>query len=183
MVLTKPMEKFVLHVSGPSCVGKSTLVSALRKEYEWGYLVSYDKLKWFFEQYHRDTHKALVNTLVQEYFAICCQNNVPQIFFEYWMRDKETYERLAHIASKHGYTLISINLSAPTEVLQERFAQRLESVKKRGSRISLTNEALFLEVIEKVKNEMYVPPTAHDFDTSVISEEELITSVRQILQH
>jgi len=57
------MKKFVIHIAGPGCSGKSSLSRALGDAFPGLYTVAFDKLKWQLSDYHRDKDSDLIKDI------------------------------------------------------------------------------------------------------------------------
>jgi hypothetical protein len=90
------------------------------------------------------------------------------------MRDEAEFMRYKSIADKHGYVMVSVKLTAPTEVLLERFRERVTRAAAAGSNISVTDEALYRKNLEW---EPYVPEDTETFDSSIMSADEIADRV------
>ena len=87
-----PPQKIVIHLSGPSCSGKSTLNQALGEKLPGLYTVSYDKQKWQLAGYDRDR-----NT----YEFIAKKGISMQL--DFFFRRETDYRHCKDIAEKFGY--------------------------------------------------------------------------------
>lgn len=171
----------MIHISGHSCTGKSTIFRMLQEQYPGCYFVSYDKQKWLLAGYQRDRDTLTVRQIVYGLFETVCKLGLPilQDFGFLESRDVPEYEQYKKILDQYGYRVVSVMLTAPQEVLVERFRQRVENAKKMGTRISVDNEALFIANLEK---KIWI--AAEDtltFDTSVMSAEEICKAIQEKL--
>jgi predicted kinase len=164
---------FVLHLSGHSCAGKSTLEKALAEKMPGTYIISFDKAKWQLAGYDRNKDGPLVDELVLGFYKVACERQVP-IIFDFYFRDESRYSACRKIAEQHGYTFASVELTAPLEVRLERFHKRVAEAKSLGSKISVTDDVVFLE---NAKKNFYLPENTPSFDTSTIDIEEIATRI------
>lgn len=170
-------ERFAIHLAGPSCSGKSSIFKELIEKLPDTYLVSYDKMKWQISHYHRDKHKPIIKELVVGLFDVVCQKKLP-ILLDAFIEDEKEYAEYNQIAEYHGYLFLSIELTAPIEVLLARFHERVANVTQQGIKISVTDEATFLTQTSK-------RPFIHEgtpvFDTSVANPESIVNSIIELL--
>ncbi len=171
------MQKFIVQIIGPSCSGKSTLVSELGKVFPGVYNVAYDKLKWQLAGYHRDQHRELVRQLELGVFEVTCKMGLP-ILLEALIRDQAEFDEYKTLADKFGYQIISVALTAPQEILLTRFRERIVSAKATGGRVSVTDEALYLSNLQRPVFMLVGTPV---FDTSVMSTEEIVDEVSKLI--
>ena len=171
------MEKFIIQLIGHSCTGKSTLERELSQKLPGTYKVSYDGLKWKLSGYNRDKHSSLIKKITLGLFEVVCQKSLP-ILLSAAISTKEEYDSYKKIADKHGYNFISIKLTAPTDVCLARFRERVEDAKRTGTKITVTDEALFLNNISR---DFYIPENASTFNTSTMKFDDIADKVIEIL--
>ncbi len=170
--------KFVLQLSGPSCSGKSTIEAALGERLPGTYLVSYDKLKWQLFGYHRDTDRETIKDLLFGFYEVVCENGL-NVFTDTYLRDEEEYLSYREIAEANGYAFVSVRITAPEDVLIERFRERVAKATAAGSKtISVTDEATYRK---NLTMPAYAPPDARVFDTSVRSVDEIVEDILNLL--
>ena len=162
-------KKFIISFVGVPCAGKSTAAKHLAEKLPDIYFVSYDKQKWLLSGFDRHKHYGLVKQITFGLFEMVCQSGTP-IQLEYF-RTEEEYQKCVETANKYGYKLICVELTAPREVLLERFRERVADSKITGNQISITTEDLFIENIDAG---YYCPPNTVSFDTSKTSDEEIV---------
>jgi predicted ABC-type ATPase len=172
--MTPPLNLFVVHLAGPSTSGKSSVFRALAEKLERDiYTVSYDKLKWGLNTYHRNKHKALIKELVIDFFEVTCHKHLP-IFLDAFIENELEYQNYKRIAEENGYVFISVELTAPLGVLLTRFRERVENAKLTGGKISITDENIFLSETSK---RPFVHENTPVFDTSVESLETITETI------
>lgn len=169
---------FVVHLIGPSTSGKSSIFEALGKKLPMEiYSISFDKMKWQLVNYHRDKHRHLIKDLVVGFFELVCDKRVP-IFLDCHIKNSTEYNHFKQIAGKNGYVFLSIELTAPLEVLLTRFRERVESSRLTGSKLSVATEDVFLA---ETSRRPYVPEDTLIFDTSEESIETVAEAIIGLL--
>src|SRR3989344_7775858 len=113
------MQKFAIHIAGPSCSGKTTLSNALGEKFPGLYMLSFDKLKWQLAGYNRDQHSNLIKNIELGVFEVICKQAIP-LTLNYFCQNTQEYATLQNIAGQNGYKFISVELTAPKEVLLAR---------------------------------------------------------------
>jgi hypothetical protein len=83
-----------------------------------------------------------------------------------------------NIATENGYVFISIELSAPIDILLERFRERVKDAKLNGKKISITDESFFLA---KTSRRPYVPENTPIFDTVKNDKNEIVEEIIELL--
>ena len=175
-------KKFIVHISGPGCSGKSTLAQALGEKFPGTYLVAYDKLKWQLSGYDRNgtdhrRQREIINEIEWELVEQLCRKSIP-IATDVFLHDEKESLRLQTVAEKYGYTLMFFELTAPREVLLERFRGRVKNVKERGTKVSLTDEGQY---VERLSMKCFVPTDTPVFDTSVIDVKNIADKITDML--
>lgn len=171
-------QKFVLHLSGASCSGKSTIGALLAESLPGIYVVSHDKLKWQLSGYERDKDMPLMRKILQGFFEVVCKQGV-SVLLDAIVRNEEDYQYFKDVAEANGYRFISVKLTAPKEVLLKRFRERIENGKKNNIKISITSEELFLANIE---NEFFTPEGTPTFDTSEANPAEVVSEILALVR-
>lgn len=168
---------FVLHLSGHSCAGKSTLSGVLEEKLAGTYAIAYDRMKWQVFGYDPGKDGPLVDRLVLGLFEVACRQRIP-ILLDFYFKDEEEYLSCREIAEGYGYDFISVELTAPLEVRLKRFHDRVADAKETGTKISVTDEAVFLRNAAKT---FYLPAGTPSFDTSTMSMPEIAERVLGLL--
>lgn len=167
---------FVLHLSGPPCSGKTTLENALSEKFPGAYIVSFDRMKWQLAGYDRNKDGPLVDDLVMGLFEVVCRKQIP-ILLDFSFESEAEYAACRQGAERQGYKFLSVELTAPTEVLLQRFHERIENAKRTGVKITITSDPEFLETAAK---KFYLPPDTPVFDTSKTGIDEIVQKFTRI---
>lgn len=170
-------QKFIIHLTGRSCAGKSTLSKLLSQKFPDMFTVDYDHLKWQFGGYHRDQHKALVKDITLGLFEIVCSKSIP-VQLDLFAYSQEEFDAIKQIAEKFGYKFTSIYLTAPNNILLERFRERVVSAKKAETKISITDENLFKS---RLAEDYFVAKESHVFDTSKMDPNAILDQVLKLI--
>ena len=171
------MKKIVIHLIGHSCAGKSTIQGKLEEKIKNVYSLCYDKTKRQLPDYNRDIHKPLIKNLMQGFFETICKNKLSIILINP-IKNKKEYDYYKKIAKNFGYSFYSFQINSPKEVLLSRFRDRIKSVKAENKKISVMDEKLFLENLDK---KYYTPDDTESFDSSCLSPEEIVKKILNIL--
>jgi predicted kinase len=171
-------KKFVIHFVGYSCTGKSSLEKILKEKVPGSYVVAYDKQKWLLAGYNRNKDAPLIKEITKGFFEVVCKIGNPILLLG-MISTEDEYESYKKIAAEYGYDFISIQLTAPQEVLLDRFRKRVENAKLADSTtISVTDEKVFLENLSKP---FFVPQNIASFDTSVFTPEYVADKVLELI--
>ena len=169
--------KFIM-LNGHSCGGKSTIVKRLMAERGRLYQLSYNSQKWLFSKYSHATHHEDVLTLLLAIAESVC--GVKYDIISDGGLFRETREKLFDIARRHGHEITEINLEASFEVLEKRFADRLESTKVDPTRkISNTSKDRFKELYDIYEAEKN--PSAITLHTDEQDIDAVFRTVQEII--
>ncbi len=169
-------KKFVIHLSGPSCSGKSTTKDELEKRFQGMYTVSFDKLKWQLAGYHRDKDIPLVKKITAGLFEVVCKLGIP-VLLDGFFRGEDDYWESRKMAESLGYNFVTIKLNAPREVLLARFRDRVQKSIQMNTKISVTDEDIFLK---NLSQEYYTPEGTPVFDTSKVTSAEVADQIAKL---
>ena len=158
--------EFLLLVNGPSCGGKSTVSKILLEKYGNIFNAKGDHIKWLISDYDAPTHRGVVHEMTIELIKIALANGL-SVLKEGGLFESE---KLVQIANEHNVPFFVSNISAPREVLDARFLERIES-KKNGAKISNVDPKRFNELYEMYLNTKIESPL--EFDSSKQSPEEI----------
>ena len=170
--------KFVIHLAGRSCSGKSTVAELLSQRLPGIFTVDYDHIKWQLAGYHRDEHRADIEAIGQAMYYSACERGLP-VLLKLFSHNQGTFNSFKKIASNHDYKFIPIYLTAPDEVLIDRFRKRVANAKKMGTRVSNTDEGLFRSWL---KLDYFQSPEAKVFDTSKIGVAEIAEQIIDLVK-
>ncbi|MBI2064539.1 MAG: AAA family ATPase [Candidatus Yanofskybacteria bacterium] len=170
-------KKFIIRLIGYSCTGKSSVEKILLDKLPGVYLVSYDSLKWNLSNYDRDRDLALIKDIALGLFESVCRNSVPVLLSAYISTEGE-YEVYKSIVNKYEYSLLEVRLTAPNEVLLSRFRERIKDADHAGTKISVTDEALFLKNLSKP---FFVPSGVNVYDTSILKPADIADRIIDLL--
>lgn len=166
--------KTVIHLIGHSCSGKSSLEKVLKEKLPGWYVVSYDKQKWQLAGYDRTKDSKLIKQITVGLLEVICKigNSILSLAL---LSSEDEYVTYKNIAVGYGYNFVSIELTAPRDVLLARFRERVESATlMKSTTISVTDENIFLENLSKP---FFIPQNIISFDTSVLSTDEIAEKV------
>ncbi len=171
-------QKFVIHLVGRPCSGKSTLESLIGEKVAESFRVDYDHLKWQLSDYHRDKHRDLVQRITRGLYETVCAQQVPLVLLNLFAHNEQDLADYKKIAESNGYKFISVLLTAPDEVLVERFRKRLEHAQKIGQKVSIVDEQTFRSWLA---TQYFFPSDAIEFDTSKVTMESVRDEILSIM--
>jgi adenylylsulfate kinase-like enzyme len=168
--------KTLLFLTGPSCAGKTTITKELMQLIPNTYLVSYDQLKLQLTGYDREEHRAVMRRLTMGYLEVVCSEGF-FVFVELWPFNDKDCAIMQTIADKYGYEVLSVNITAPDDILLERSRQRIAKAVEEGRKNSVMDIEIYREGLE-IKN--YLPKASLQIDTSRVSSSD---ATGKIMKH
>lgn len=168
------MEKTLILINGPTCVGKSAVITELGKLRTGFFHLSYDRVKWCFLDYKSGSHADEIYKMLTALMRECVEAGVSVI------KDGGLYKEkifpIVELAKEAGYKIVEVNLEAPKEILIKRFEDRIERSNKNGKEgFANLSEERFWEL-----NEMYESSKNTElktYDTSLMSSEEIAKDI------
>ena len=159
-------KQFILILDGPSCGGKTSAATILLDSFGGIFDAQSDRIKWLISDYSSSIHKDIVHEMTMETVKVALKNGL-SILKQGAMFGLEDVEK---IAKEFDVPVFVANISAPKEVLDERFCERIEA-RKQGARISNVDPVRFSEMCELYHETKMDTPL--EFDSSTQSPEEI----------
>lgn len=168
-------KQFFLIVNGPSCAGKSAVADYLCENYGSIFKANGDRIKWLISDYNRSVHKEVANDMLDSVIKVALYNGLSAL-------KEGTFEpeRYIKIADEFDVPLMVANISAPSEVLMERFQERIEA-KQNGAKISNTDPERLKELHQMYLNTKM--ETSLEFDSSRQSPEEISQAIVEYIRN
>ena len=163
-------KQFFLIVNGPSCGGKSTVSDVIFDRYHGIFKGKYDVLKWLISDYTSLPYRTMVTEMTHETMRIALSYGMSV------MKEGALYEpeKLINLAKEFNIPLFIVNVTAPKEILDERFQKRI-AAKKNGAKIANVDPARFEELYAMYLETKMSTPL--EFDSSKQSPEEIADSI------
>jgi predicted kinase len=169
-------KQFFLIINGPSCGGKSAVADALHDKYEGIFNAKSDRIKWLISDYNSSKHRGVVHEIVLEALKVALKNGLSVIKEGAIWKPEE----LIGIAEDYKAPLFIVNVSAPEDVLEKRFQERVEK-KKLGAQIANVDPERFRELNKMYLDSKMETPLEFDSSTQAASEmvEKIISHIRK----
>ena len=165
-------KQFLLILNGPSCGGKSNVSNILTERYGGIYNAKSDAIKWFISDYNPHVHRTAVYEMTLETIRVALKHGLSVI------KEGALYkpEKLIQIAQEYSIPVFIANVSAPKDVLEERFQERIESKEKnQNAKIANVDPHRFNELYEMyIETKMESPL---EFDSSKQTAEEITDNI------
>lgn len=168
-------KQFMLIVNGPSCGGKSATADIFFERYGGIFNAKGDHIKWLISDYDAEIYRGVVHEMTLELIEVALRNKLSVL------KEGALFEpgKLVQIAKDFNVPLFVANVSAPKNILEKRFLERIEA-KKKGAKIANIDPKRFWEL-----NEMYLATKVDsplEFDSSLRSPQEIADDISGYIQ-
>jgi tRNA uridine 5-carbamoylmethylation protein Kti12 len=165
-------KQFLLIINGPSCGGKTAVAKTLLDQYASIFNAQSDQIKWLVSDYDPNVHRGIIHEMILELIKVALKNKLSVL------KQGASYkpEILIQIAKDFNVPLFIANITAPKEILEKRFLERIEA-KKNGARVSNVDPKRFAEL-----NDLYQASKMDselEFDSSLQSPEEIAFAIAE----
>ena len=150
------MNQFILILNGPMVGGKTSAVEAIMNQYKKVFRLSANKIKFLISDYTPDRDRALVHASLLLIAEKMLEGGMSLLLEGGSVMQGNLNTKLKELGEKHGVKVTTINIEAPLETLKKRFEERVMNSITRGTKISVTDEAGFMERYEaylKIKDQ------------------------------
>ncbi|MEI8223650.1 MAG: hypothetical protein WCG20_00840 [bacterium] len=167
--------QFILVLHGPSCGGKSTVSDIIFKKYGGIFKGKSDTIKRLISDYDNTIHHDLVGIMTIETMRVALEHGLSV------MKEGGLYglDEMVALSQTHQIPLFIANISAPWEILLERFDQRIASPIP-GVKIN-TDHTKFKEIFDTYHATKIDSPLT--FDSSIQSPDEIVTVIISTITH
>jgi hypothetical protein len=139
------MNQFILIINGPNVGGKTSAVESIMNQYKKVFRLSANKIKFLISDYTPDRDRMLVHEAVILVGEKMLEGGMSLLVEGGSLMQGKMNERLEELGKKHGVKVTVVNVEAPLPVLLKRFDERVMNSITRGSKISVTDEAGFMQ--------------------------------------
>lgn len=169
------MQPYIINLFGYSCTGKSTVVDVLRSEIKGLYTVDVDVIKLQLSGYYwkNDRDKAL--ELTTGMLNVAVDQKLPILFLMAPFTSSDEFNHRMRHAVESGYRIINIEMTAPEEVLIERYKARLADWSSHHTPKTLE------EYIDVLHTPYHRPEKTIRYDSSEQTPEEIAGAIKQLL--
>ena len=139
------MNQFILIINGPNVGGKTSAVESIMNQYKKVFRLSANKIKFLISDYTPERDRTLVHESVLLIADKMLAGGMSLLVEGGSVMQGRLNENLEELAKKHDIKVTIINIEAPLPVLLKRFEERVMNSITRGSKISVTDEAGFMQ--------------------------------------
>ena len=179
-MLDLAVEPFMLVLHGPICGGKTHFARFLGKHARL-FVVGSDKIKWCISDYSIKKYggTGIVNTLMYRLIEEAVLQGFPIVVEGNLRLRRERLSDLADLCARHNMTFLEVNVEAPIEEVEKRFARRLEHSNKAGIRLAEKSLSNVAKRYRRYLNDR--DPALPTLDTSTMSMQEMARAVEALL--
>lgn len=127
----KQNNPFLIIISGPMGVGKTTVARLLHEKLERTALLSYDQIKWFVSDFNSDNADFQLTFRIEKVMIREYLTSGVSVILEKAFSEKELIDDLKFLAEELSASVFIYQLEAPLEVVKERINQRPPSSKRK----------------------------------------------------
>ena len=172
------MSQFTLFVNGPVCSGKTSTIDEIMSKYKKVFRLSQNKIKWLISDYTPDRDRAVVQKSLLLVAEEMLKNGMSLILEGGSVTQGSMNQALEEISKKYGVKTVYVNIEAPMDVLKARFADRVKDSIERGTRLSFTDDAGYMQ-----RYDAYMAIKGNDpvLDSGTYSAEEIAKQIMTII--
>jgi predicted kinase len=167
-------QQILINIFGPSTAGKSTITELLQEHMERLYTVDFDVVKRQLAGYDWKHDSATATDITYDTLASAAKARLPILALLPPPTRQDAYDRIAVTAKEWHYRLLNIEITAPDEVLIERYQERLRNVEASGTKWKFKT---IDEFKTKLKAGYYRPDNTTTFDSSTMSPDEIYSGL------
>lgn len=165
---------YIIYLFGPSASGKSTTADLLQDSISTLDVIDFDIIKRQIPHYDwsQHAHNGKVMTLDKLKLDSITEDKILLLFPT--AKSKDEYEMVNSIATNTHRKLINIQITAPNEVLIERYENRLANIDplKKDWKFKTLDE-----FTTKLTEPYYIPPDTYLFDSSNTSPQDIVDGI------
>lgn len=169
----------IINIFGPSSAGKSTIAELLQGHIERLYTVDFDVVKRQLAGYYWKRDRNVSEQITFDTLISATKAELPILALLPPPKQKEAYERIVAVAEESGYSLINVEITAPKEVLIERYQDRLQKIQESGTTWKFKTLDEFKANLDVV---YYRPDNTITFDSSIKSPDNIFQDIKNKIE-
>lgn len=170
---------FIIYLFGPSAAGKSTTADILKNSINNLDVIDFDIIKRQIPHYdwERHAYEGQMMTLDKLKLDVITEDKILLLMPS--SKNKDEYELIRSIAREQNRRLINIHITAPNEILIERYKERLLHIdpSKKDWKFKTLDE-----FITKIQEPYFVPDNAETFDSSTTTVEDIARRIIELTE-
>jgi adenylate kinase family enzyme len=170
---------YIIYLFGPSASGKSTVTDILQQSIDNLEVIDFDTIKRQIPGYDWTLHAQAGRSMTLDKLKLAITEVGKILLLMPPPRNLDEYELIHSIAKAQNYTLINVEITAPKEVLVQRYKDRLahiESDKKEWKFKTLD------EFIRKLDEPYYIPEDTNSFDSSTTNPDDTAAAILALIK-
>ncbi len=173
------MKQFILIIDGPICSGKTFVIDHIMANYKKVFRLSPNKIKFLISDYTPDRDRPTVHACITAIAEKMLEAGMSLVLEGGSVAQGNLNQSLHEIATKRGMKVTTVNIEAPIDVLKQRFNERVAISISRGKKISVIDDAGFMERYNAylaIKDQ-----GQKTFDSSTQQPEEIVKEILEII--
>lgn len=139
------MNQFILILNGPIMGGKTYTAEALMSQQKKIFRLSANKIKFLISDYTPERDRKVVHESLLMIAEKMLEHGMSLLLEGGSVMQGNLNNILVELGKKHDIKVIFVNIEAPLPVLLKRFDERVLKSTMRGTKISVTTEAQFMD--------------------------------------
>lgn len=139
------MNQFILIINGPMVGGKTSALEAILSQQKKVFRVSPNKIKFLISDYTPDRDRELVHECTYLVAEKMLEGGMSLVVEGGSVMQGSLNDRLNQLGEKHNIKVTTVNIEAPLELLKKRFEERVMNSITKGTKISVIDEAGFMQ--------------------------------------
>lgn len=170
---------FVIYLFGPSAAGKSTTADILKSSINNLDVIDFDIIKRQIPHYDWEQHAYEGRTLTIDKLKLDGMTEDKILLLMPSSKNKDEYELIQSIAQAQNKRLINVRITAPNEILIERYKERLSHIdpSKKDWKFKTLDE-----FITKIQEPYFVPDNATTFDSSTTTAKDIARRIIELTE-
>lgn len=169
--------KVIINIFGPSTAGKSTIANELQEHIKRLYTVDFDVVKRQISGYHWQQDGPVATEITYDTLVSAANTELPVLAL-LPPPTKQAYDRISNIAKASKRNLINIEITAPDDVLIERYQERLRQVQESGSAWKFKT---LDEFKEKLRVKYHRPEDTYTFNSATSSPDKILAQIKDLI--
>jgi hypothetical protein len=139
------MKQFILIINGPMVGGKTSALEIIMSQYKKVFRLSPNKIKFLISDYTPERDRTLVHECTMLIADKMLESGMSLVVEGGSVMQGKLNDNLTKLAEKYGIAVTIVNIEAPLPKLLARFNERVMNAPMKGSKLSVTDEAGFME--------------------------------------
>jgi adenylate kinase family enzyme len=171
---------FIINLFGPSAAGKSTTAALLKAHIDDLEIIDFDVIKRQIPEYDWQKHAQAGREMTLDQLRSATEREAKILLLMPSSKNQEEFSKINSIAANQNYQLINVGITAPQDILIDRYKDRLANIdpaKKKWKFKTLD------EFKAKLAEPYYIPKNTTTFDSSIHSPVDIVSAILVLIQN